>query len=327
MVGNAAGGLAARGGNRLRAGLFQLQRRPAAPSPIRWLPVLWFAGCVAAAIRFLAGAVRTFAILRRASDGPAAHDLCRMLGIRRRVRILTCPDAPMPMTWGIFRPVVALPADAAQWPAERLRTVLLHELIHVRRFDLLSQALAQAACCLYWFHPLAWLGLRQLRDERERACDDAVLLHGVAPHEYAAHLLDLVRGVAVRRSPFAGAPAMAEASGFESRIRALLDGARRRQPLSYGAAVAIVAVMAAVLLPIAGITAHAQGSRGTLAGIVQDPSGARVPKCEVIAKNLDGANQEIATANDAGEFRFGSVPSGRYALEFRAPVLRSVRAK
>ena len=67
---------------------------PAAPSPIRWLPVLWFAGCVAAAIRFLAAAVRTFAMLRRASDGPAAHDLCRMLGIRRRVRILTCRTRP-----------------------------------------------------------------------------------------------------------------------------------------------------------------------------------------------------------------------------------------
>ena len=119
----------------------------------------------------------------------------------------------MPMTWGIVRPVVMLPADAAQWPADRLRTVLLHELIHVRRCDLLAQALAQVACCLYWFHPLAWLALRQLRDERERACDDAVLLQGVPPHEYAAQLLDMVRGLRVRRSTLAGAPAMAESSG------------------------------------------------------------------------------------------------------------------
>ena len=63
-------------------------------SPIPWLPLIWLAGGVAAAIRFLAAAAPTFTLLRRATEGPAAHDLCRMLGIRRRVRILTCPRRP-----------------------------------------------------------------------------------------------------------------------------------------------------------------------------------------------------------------------------------------
>ena len=196
--------------------------------------------------------------------------------------------------------------------------MLLHELVHVRRLDLLAQAVAQAACCLFWFHPLAWLALRQLRKERERACDDAVLLRGVAPHDYAGHLMDLVRAISAKRSRWADAPAMAEASDFESRVRALLDRSRNRHPLSRRAAIAIAAAVAAVLLPFAAVTAHAQ-ARGTLAGLVQDPSGARVPKCRVTAKNLDGPNQETTVANPAGEYQFASIPSGHYALEFAAP--------
>jgi TonB family protein len=111
---------------------------------------------------------------------------------------------------------------------------------------------------------------------------------------------------------------MAEASDLESRIRALLDRGRNRRPLSRRAAIAIAAAVAAVLLPFAAVTAHAQ-ARGALSGVVQDPSGARVPNCRVTAKNLDGANQETTVVNPAGEYRFASIPSGRYSVEFSTP--------
>ena len=123
--------------------------------------------------------------------------------------------------WGVLRPVVVLPASARQWTAPRLRTVLLHELVHVERRDLVAQFLGQAVCCLYWIHPLAWLAARQLRKEREQACDDAVLARGVPAPEYAGLLLDLVRGRPLRR--WKQAPAMAEGSGLELRVRAMLD--------------------------------------------------------------------------------------------------------
>ena len=300
---------------------------PAAPAkrpvPLNWPLILWMAGCAAAATRFLVGAARTSWMVRRAA--PAQHaatmleDLAGSLGIRRRVRVLVSASAPMPLTWGVLRPVVVLPDDAPRWPAARMAAVLLHELVHVRRLDLLAQAVAQAACCLFWFHPLAWLALRELRKERERACDDAVLERGVAPHDYAGHLMDLVRALSAKRSAWSDAPAMAEASDLESRVRALLDRSRNRHPVSRRAAIAIAAAVAAAVLPFAAITVHAQPAPGALAGVVQDPSGARVPNCRVIARNLDASNQEVTTANPAGEYRFASIPSGRYAIEFTAP--------
>jgi TonB family protein len=287
-----------------------------------WMVGLWVLGCAAVGTRFLLGAGRASWMALRAAQvrhaGFALEELRRGLGIRRRVRALESADAPMPLTWGILRPVVLLPEGAREWPPDRLRSVLLHELVHVQRFDLLAQAIAQAACCFYWFHPLAWMAARQLRKERERACDDAVLSRGVAAPDYAGHLMDLVRALAATRARWEDAPAMAEASDLESRVRALLDGTRRRHPLSRRAAIAIASVAMAVLLPVVAITAQAQAARGSLVGVVEDASHARVPNCQVTAKNLDGTNQEVTRANAAGQYGFAAIPPGHYALEFRS---------
>jgi TonB family protein len=208
--------------------------------------------------------------------------------------------------------------------------VLLHELIHVRRCDLLWQALAQTACCLYWFHPLAWLGLRQQRQERERACDDAVLASGVTPHEYAGHLVDLVRGMAARRvrgDRWANAPAMAQASDLELRVRDLLRRNCNRRPLSRRAALAAAGVMAAVFLPLAAFTALAQVPMSGLSGTVLDPSGAVIPNCHISVKNLDGSNEETTTTNAAGVYQFASIPAGQYTLEVNAPGFKKFTLK
>jgi TonB family protein len=176
---------------------------------------------------------------------------------------------------------------------------------------------AQAACCLYWFHPMVWLAARQLRKERETACDDAVLSGGVSAPDYAGHLLELARAM-VRERSLADAPAMAEAGDLEERVRAVLDGGRNRTPLTRRLAATVAVLACALVLPVALVTLHAQAGSGALAGVVQDISKARVPGCSVRIKNLDGKNEETAVVNMAGEFGFASIPAGRYAVEVRA---------
>ena len=68
-----------------------------------------------------------------------------------------------------------LPVAAQDWSDEQLRSVLLHELAHIKRRDVLGQLLAQFACALHWFNPLVWFAAWRLHVERERACDDLVL--------------------------------------------------------------------------------------------------------------------------------------------------------
>jgi TonB family protein len=293
----------------------------AKPFPFPWL-MLWALGSITAAARFAIGAARTAWILRRATPADyaweTAEEMRSAIRTRRRVTVLETADVPVPLACGILRPIVLLPRGAREWPEARLRTVLRHELAHISRYDLAAQALAQGACCLHWFNPLAWMAAGKLREERERACDDVVLASGTAAHEYAADLVDLARGLAARRRVWVDTPAMAEASGLEPRIRSLFDPARNRQPLRARGAIAIGVALLALLAPVASLTLYAQAAHGALAGRVADPSGARVPRCLVTAKNRSGTNQEVTKTNAAGEFRFAAIPPGDYALEFGA---------
>jgi TonB family protein len=283
----------------------------APPAPrLPWFTFLYAAGALLAASRFLAGALRTSWIVRHATPSTVGSEF--------GFRVVLSPAAPMPLAWGILRPVIVIPTAAAAWPAARLRAVLLHESMHHRRRDLLTQAIAQAAGCLYWFHPLAWLALARQRAERERACDDAVLRGGIQPHEYATHLLEVVRAVASSRQRWSDAPAMAEASGLESRVRAVHDRQTDRAPLTRASAFAVAAAAILLFAPLAVFNLHAQNAAGTLTGVVQDPSGAVVPNCQVRARNLDGTNQEVTRTNPAGEYALTGIPAGRYALEFGA---------
>ena len=282
---------------------------------------LYLAGFLLVAARFAAGALRTSRLSRAARPADyaqhVADSLAHTLDIARSVRALESAAVAVPMTWGSIAPVVLLPESAREWPANRLHAVVLHELVHVRRHDLLAQMAAQAACCLYWFHPLVWIAARQLRKERESACDDAVLSIGVPAPDYAGHLLEMARALVARRS-LADAPAMAEAGGLEDRVRAVLDSGRNRAPLNRRLAAMVATLAFALALPLTLVTLQAQGPTGALNGIVQDISRARVPGTTLQIKNLDGKNEEVGTVNPAGEFGFGALPPGRYSIEARA---------
>ena len=96
---------------------------------------------------------------------------------------------PGPLTSGIFRQVILLRPDAGAWPLAQRRLVLAHEMAHAKRRDGLGQLLCQLACAVYWFNPLVWYAVRQLRVARERTCDDFGLGLGESAPDYADSLL------------------------------------------------------------------------------------------------------------------------------------------
>ena len=69
--------------------------------------------------------------------------------------------------------------------------MLTHEMIHVRRRDVLRQLMVRAVLALYWFHPLSWVAARLAAIASEEACDEEVLALGTRPSQYATHLLSL----------------------------------------------------------------------------------------------------------------------------------------
>jgi beta-lactamase regulating signal transducer with metallopeptidase domain len=147
---------------------------------------------------------------------------CAELGLTRSVRLLVSRHVAVPVIWGVTRPVLLLPTEAAAWSGERLRVVLLHELAHLKRFDGASLIATRAALALWWYHPLAWSLERAGRRECERACDDLVLGRGTRPADYADHLLAIAQSTPTFDPFRAVTLAMSRKSQLEGRLVSIL---------------------------------------------------------------------------------------------------------
>lgn len=205
---------------------------------------------------------------------PLARALASDLGVSPRILFLRSDRAAMPMAWGLFLPSVLMPADADTWPEERLRIVLLHELAHVKRRDCLTHMLAQVACALYWFNPLAWMAARHVRTERERACDDLVLAAGTRGPEYADQLLEIARVMRAGRFPgvMAGASlAMAHRSQLEGRLMAILDPTVPRSGMSRLRTAAATGLFACAVMPLASMQPWAYAAEPAVVPTAQAP--------------------------------------------------------
>ena len=98
------------------------------------------------------------------------------------------------MVFGIFRQVLILPEGIAEHlTTAQFESVLAHELCHARRRDNLAAAVHMVVEALFWFHPLVWLIRVRLVEERERACDEAVLRSAVDPQDYAESIVAVCR--------------------------------------------------------------------------------------------------------------------------------------
>jgi bla regulator protein blaR1 len=104
-------------------------------------------------------------------------------------------SAPLePGVFGIFRPVLLLPARIFEGLAPaQLEAVIAHELCHVRHRDNLIAAVHMFVETVFWFHPLVWWIGKRMVEERERACDEEVLLPGRDPRVYAEGILNICK--------------------------------------------------------------------------------------------------------------------------------------
>jgi len=231
---------------------------------ILWLAGVWALGVVIALVPTAAAFIRLAILARCARPVHGGRwallipSAVRELDVRRRVRFLELDGPIMPMTWGVFHPVVLVPADDFDSTIEQRLDVLRHELAHVRRYDCLTQLVGQITCAVHWFNPLAWLAARELRVERERACDDEVLGAGSKASDYADYLLRVAQSTRVVGATALGGLAMARPSQMAGRLLAVLDDRRRRGRVSVwagvqaGIAAAVLVTGVAAAAPVSG---------------------------------------------------------------------------
>ena len=215
------------------------------------------------------GAMSVSRIIRR-SRPLESHDwmnplweVADRLELDKAPRLVRSEDAKMPFACGLLHPTIVLPAECDTWTLDRRRAVLLHELAHVRRRDLVGHTVGRFACALYWFHPLVWTAAKRLRSESERACDDLALNCGARASDYAEHLLDIVTGVRHHATP-AVALAMARRKEFEGRMLAILDPELRRSAPSRRQTAGLVGGLAVLSLVVGAAVPVARAADGSV---------------------------------------------------------------
>jgi hypothetical protein len=142
--------------------------------------ILYLAGFCVFTFRLLAGTLLSLRLGRGASrDG----------------RVFYSPQCTIPITVGVWRARIFLPAESKNWDQGKLDAVLTHEQEHMRRRDPLVVWIALLNRGMYWFNPLAWWLCARLSALAEQACDEAVIARGHDSGVYAGHLLEFARSV------------------------------------------------------------------------------------------------------------------------------------
>jgi beta-lactamase regulating signal transducer with metallopeptidase domain len=180
---------------------------------------------------------------------------CRdRLSIRRTVELRITQQDISPAAYGLFRPKVLLSASAiSRLPRDRLRTILIHELAHIKRGDLLMNVTQSALQVIYFYNPLVWLANAIVRQVREQAVDEMVLVSlGNEPADYSSTLVDIAE--LALPHPSAGLQLIGVVESRKALAQRVKHIMTRPIPKTARLGIiglAAVAVLAAVLLPMA----------------------------------------------------------------------------
>jgi TonB family protein len=201
------------------------------------LPAIWIAGLALLLGRL---GVRLAALFR----------LTRLASAFRDPAVRVSGSIMTPITWGVLRPVILLPAYVPDWPEEKYTATIRHEKAHIERQDWLWQIFAQCVTAVFWFHPLVWLAAARLRSEAEHATDDRVLSDGMEAGGYAQQLVEIARRVN-QLPPHAAVAMVRRPMALESRIAAILDSSRVRTGAGIRARLTVMLTAACLLVFLA----------------------------------------------------------------------------
>ncbi|HEY3936228.1 MAG TPA: M56 family metallopeptidase [Bryobacteraceae bacterium] len=209
------------------------------------------------------------------------------INILGTMQVRSSPGLLEPGIVGLFRPILLLPTGIAErLEPHQLQAVLAHELCHVRRHDNLTSAIHMLVEAAFWFHPLVWWIGARLVEERERACDEAVLSLGNEPGDYAEGILNVCK--CYLESPLSCVSGVT-GSNLKKRIHAILTG-RIARDLSFAKKLALAAAgIAALGAPIVvGIVSapRVRAESPTLAQLAATPKfeTVSIKRCQAYSK-------------------------------------------
>ncbi len=226
-------------------------------APIHWRRILaaaWLAGASGAMGFMLVAYTRAMRQIRRgAMDANASvenlvAEAATAAGLPAPPRLLVSNSVQSPAVCGLFRPTLLLPAQFPQgFEPEEAHLVLLHEMTHLLRRDLLANWLLCVLQSLHWCNPALAFVFRRIRADREMACDAQVLaLNGRESRaDYGHALLKLQSALASSSFNLGFVGVFGHSSSMRSRIRAIA---------SYRCPTPLSGAMGALVIAILGLT-------------------------------------------------------------------------
>ncbi|MDH4203375.1 MAG: hypothetical protein OEV87_10840, partial [Phycisphaerae bacterium] len=177
------------------------------------------------------------------------------LGLKRLPQVVLTNKVACPAVFGVFRPVLLMPAEKFKTMTRKdTEHILLHELAHIKRGDLVVHAVWMLVQIVYWFNPLLWMIRRTLQNLRELCCDATVarLLRENTVH-YRQTLLETARQLLAEPvDPGLGLLGLFENNNWlVTRLQWLEKNTWKNRPLRIATIIALVAVMATCVLPMA----------------------------------------------------------------------------
>lgn len=156
--------------------------KESSPGLYTLLFILWVSGMLLMIIfalhsRICLSHIKQSALPLQSEAVSALFETCRKeLNIKRTIFIYSTAFCKSPFTVGLFVPRIYIPIHLiSDFCATDMRYMLLHELQHYKHKDALTNLVMNLAGIVYWFHPLVWYTLKEMRTDREIACDSSVL--------------------------------------------------------------------------------------------------------------------------------------------------------
>lgn len=177
-----------------------------------FLSIVWILGMIGMLL-FTFKSIRKLHVLQKSAlplQNSAIQDLyhkCLMeLNIKRSIPIYSTAFLKSPIIVGLFHPRIYLPLHLiCDYQTTDMRYMLLHELQHYKYKDALANYCMNLAGILYWFNPFIWYALKEMKNDREIACDTSVLnmLSTDTYTEYGHTLINFAEKLSHASFPFA----------------------------------------------------------------------------------------------------------------------------
>ena len=173
---------------------------------------IWIVGMLAMMISIIKSSLRLRTIKRSALSlqNPEVRRLYNKclneMKIARNIPVYSTAFLKSPIIVGLLKPCIYLPIHLiSDYHESDMRYMLLHELQHYRHKDALANYLMNFVGVLYWFNPFVWFALREMRNDREIACDTSVLkmLEADDYEDYGNTLINFIEKVSSSPFPFA----------------------------------------------------------------------------------------------------------------------------